>query len=66
MGCKGICHKYKAIRTERGHYQAGHKRCQVCEIFIKTEGIFCPCCGYRVRTKPRNSHDKKNLLESRN
>lgn len=65
MACKDKCQKYKAIRTERGHYAEGHKRCQICEIFIKHEGLFCPCCGYRIRSKPRNSNDKKNLLENK-
>ncbi|MEW5841150.1 MAG: hypothetical protein AB1753_09120, partial [Thermoproteota archaeon] len=37
------------------------KRCQICEIFIKWDGLWCPCCGYRLRTKPRNLKYKAKL-----
>ena len=48
MTCKGICIRYKAS----GRYDNGHKRCQVCNIFIKWEGLWCPCCGCKLRTRP--------------
>lgn len=41
-----------------GRYSKGQKRCQVCEIFINHEGKFCPCCGCRLRAKPRNKKYK--------
>ena len=37
------------------------RRCQVCEIFLKWNGLWCPCCGYRLRTRPRNSKFKAEL-----
>jgi len=52
MTCKGIC---------VGRYASGQRRCQICEIFIKWEGLWCPCCGYRLRTKPRNLKYKAKL-----
>ena len=55
MTCKGICSRYKARKPVGvGRYAVGQRRCQICEIFIKVEGLWCPCCGYRLRTKPRN------------
>ena len=33
----------------------------ICEIFINWEGLWCPCCGYRLRTKPRNLKYKAKL-----
>ena len=43
MVCKGICSGHKAIRPSNGQrYLIGQKRCQVCQIFIAWEGIFCP------------------------
>lgn len=55
MVCKGICPRHKATKPIGiGRYASGQRRCQVCEIFIKWEGLWCPCCGYRLRTKPRN------------
>ena len=55
MTCKGICIRHKAQKpVGSGRYASGQKRCQICEIFIKWDGLWCPCCGYRLRTRPRN------------
>ena len=62
MTCKGICTRYKAQKpVGTGRYASGQRRCQICEIFIKSEGLWCPCCGYRLRTKPRNLKYKAKL-----
>ena len=62
MTCKGICTRYKAQKpVGAGRYASGQRRCQICEIFIKWEGLWCPCCGYRLRTKPRNKIYKEKL-----
>ena len=62
MTCKGICVRYKAQKpVGTGRYASGQRRCQICEIFIKWEGLWCPCCGYRLRTKPRNLNYKTKL-----
>ena len=50
MACKGTCIRHKVL----GRYNSGHKRCQQCEIFIKWNGPCCPCCGYKLRNRPRN------------
>ncbi|HYA82401.1 MAG TPA: hypothetical protein VEH06_02985 [Candidatus Bathyarchaeia archaeon] len=56
MVCKGICARHKATKPgATGRYSTGQKRCQMCEIFIKWYGGWCPCCGCRLRTRPRNS-----------
>ena len=47
--------------SRHGRYASGQRRCQICEIFIKWEGLWCPCCGYRLRTKPRNLKYKAKL-----
>ena len=66
MVCKGICIRHKASKpVEKGRYATGQKRCQVCEIFIKWDGLWCPCCGYRLRTKPRNIKYKAKLHENK-
>ena len=66
MTCKGICVRYKAQKpVGTGRYASGQRRCQICEIFIKWEGLWCPCCGYRLRTKPRNlKYKAKQQFES--
>ena len=63
MICKGICIQYRAQRPAGsfGRYATGQKRCQICAIFMRWDGLWCPCCGCRVRTKPRNSKFKQKL-----
>ena len=62
MTCKGICSRYKAQKpVGTGRYASGQRRCQICEIFINWEGLWCPCCGYRLRAKPRNLKYKAKL-----
>ncbi|RMW35236.1 MAG: hypothetical protein EA443_03210 [Nitrosopumilus sp.] len=55
MHCNGSCKKYKATSTsvDGGRYELGQKRCPECELFINWEGLWCPCCGRLLRTKPR-------------
>lgn len=62
LTCKGICTRHKAPRpaSSGNRYSTGQKRCQVCEIFLKWDGLWCPCCGYRLRMSPRNlNHSAK-------
>ena len=67
MVCRGICSRHKAMRPSTGkRYLIGQKRCQVCQIFINWPGFFCPCCGYRLRNKPRNKKYRYNLILSNN
>jgi hypothetical protein len=62
MTCKDICIRHKAQKpVGSGRYAIGQKRCQICEIFIKWDGLWCPCCGYRLRSKPRNLKYKAKL-----
>jgi hypothetical protein len=54
--------RHKAIKpTGIGRYSSGQKRCQICEIFLNWSGLWCPCCGYRLRTRPRNVKFKAEL-----
>lgn len=66
MTCNRTCSKYIATKPRTGgRYGAGQKRCQICEEYLQYEGLFCPCCGYRLRTKPRNGFNKAKLRESK-
>lgn len=50
-----------------GRYAAGQKRCQICEIFITWNGDNkCPCCHYKLRSKPRNIKYKAALQDAIN
>ena len=54
MVCVGLCVRYRAVKSPiGGRYEIGQKRCSTCDIFIEWDGIVCPCCGYRLRTKSR-------------
>ena len=67
MVCKGICSRHKAIRPKTGQrYLIGQKHCQVCQLFINWQGTFCPCCGYRLRSRPRNRKFKLTLRKAIN
>ena len=61
MTCKGICIRHKVS----GRYVNGHKRCQHCNIFIKYEGLRCPCCAYQLRAAPRYFRYKAKLREQK-
>jgi hypothetical protein len=61
MPCKGICIHYKAP----GRYATGNKRCHQCNLFIKWNGLLCPCCECRLRTRPRHSKFKAKLREQK-
>jgi hypothetical protein len=63
LTCKGICVRHKAPRPASSgyRYSAGQKRCQVCEIFLKWDGLWCPSCGYRLRMRPRNLNHRAKV-----
>jgi len=64
MTCKGVCVQLRAKALLLvGRYEAGQKRCQHCDIFIIYDGVWCPCCGCRLRTKSRGvaSNKKKRI-----
>jgi len=58
--CKGICDRTKVTAFQSGGlYKTGHRRCNVCECYFKTENIRCVCCGNPLRTRPRNGRYKE-------
>ncbi len=77
--CNGLCKKFRVTKpTNIGRYEAGHGRCQMCDIWIDyhgahtkdghattrySEGWFCNCCNYRVRRHPRNKKYKEQLRD---
>jgi len=57
--CNGVCHRYRAKKpVGMGRYASGQKRCNSCEIFIHWAGLWCPCCNYKPRLRPRSSKFK--------
>ena len=63
MSCKGICIRYKAKKPNGvSRYQVGQKRCNICDVYLEWEGLFCPCCGVKLRVAPRQKKWKQKVL----
>jgi hypothetical protein len=65
LTCKGICERHKALKPSLSfggaRYSAGQKRCAICALFITWDGLWCPCCGCRLRTNPRSTQDRRRV-----
>jgi len=62
MTCKGTCNQYKAQRTPGiNRYVQGQKMCSTCEIFVWWDDTHCPCCNCTLRTRPRNTKNRRQL-----
>ena len=61
--CKGICHEYRTQSWggRTSPYSLGYRRCNVCEIYIKTEKIRCPCCSSQLKKLPKNQKAKEKI-----
>jgi hypothetical protein len=66
MACKGVCHKYRAVWISQTlRYASGHKRCLGCDLYLKWDGLHCPCCGKKLRCKPRTGKSKQMFVEQK-
>ncbi len=62
--CNGLCERLKSAPVRNNlRYKTGQKRCSLCAQYFHTEGVRCPCCGTRLRSKPRTRHKKLKNLE---
>jgi rRNA maturation endonuclease Nob1 len=62
--CKGQCHlKYTTRKTVVHASEKGYKRCSKCLVFIKYEGVWCPCCGVKLKISPRNNKSRQVFRE---
>ncbi len=67
MGCNNTCEKYRAIKPPlpKTRYLEGQKRCQVCDLYVWWKGIYCPCCGIRLRTTPRGYGNSREIFRDK-
>ena len=71
MACRRECQKYISINSDSTHtrYAIGQKRCGTCELFLTWDlDNYCPCCGHRLRLKPKNARLKRqfnNILKQK-
>ena len=63
--CKGVCtnSEYETKKTVRGKLREEYRRCSVCCVFLKYQGIYCPCCGVRLKVSPRNNCARKRYYK---
>ena len=55
MPCKGLCQYYKALKPQKVEdVMLWVKNGVRPVVFILMERSRCPCCGNRIRSKPRN------------
>ena len=64
MACKGICFRHKLQKPFPHFYRYinGQKRCRKCDVFLDWKGgLWCPCCGSKLRLIPRSRVSKERL-----
>lgn len=63
--CQKVCvTKYHGVKAGNRYfhpYEEGFKRCTHCDIFIKIDGVLCPCCHERLRIVPKMKKYKDRL-----
>lgn len=62
MTCCGACLRLFES-TPKPTYLSGKVWCKECESSFFYEGIFCPCCGKRVRKKSRHTGKRQKDYE---
>ena len=68
MICRNIiCNleEYKPKKTVRGAAEKGYRRCSNCEVFLKYQGVYCPCCSNRMKVTPNNNKARQKVREKR-
>ena len=62
MACSDMCRQYKATRTFGGsRYASGQKYCKTCAMFIRWDGVRCPCCGLQMKSSNRHLQYKTEI-----
>lgn len=67
MGCRGLCQRLHGTKSKKKSSRESYysdefrerKFCSVCDCKIITDGIECPCCTFRLRTRPRNNNQNR-------
>ena len=49
--CDNFCLQIKTIPR----YSKGVRYCKYCDVFIKVEGVTCPCCSHKTRGRRADS-----------
>ncbi len=66
MVCKGICVLYETKALSGSKIDSGiFKKCSVCSIKIKSEKLYCPCCGRRLSLRTKRGSYPKSVIKKR-
>ena len=66
MVCRNLCERlYSKIIVGTSKYEGGKKYCRRCEIYFLHDGLFCPCCGMKLRLSPTGKKDRERLRQIR-
>ena len=67
MTCRNLCERlYSKIIVGKSKYQEGRNivdDVRFISCMILYDGLFCPCCGMRLRLSPVNKRDRNRLRE---
>lgn len=53
--CKDTCKHYEIRSIFNNVLPKDFKKCRVCYLQIKWEGVWCPCCGSRLSSRSRRN-----------
>lgn len=58
--CKHTCGRWRAPHHQlrESRYENGQKYCSVCCEYLLWDGVYCPCCGAKLRFGPRLTRTK--------
>ena len=63
LTCKGSCKIQHEVKNVVRGEKNGFKRCTICSLYIKWEGVYCPCCGVKLKMSPTNNKARKAYRE---
>lgn len=63
-GCRERHGRYQT-RAYGPKYGEGHRYCSVCNTCIRWEGLFCPCCGMRLRTTAHSHAYRRRRIDAK-
>tara|TARA_R110002020_G_scaffold113233_3_gene260192 strand:- start:3094 stop:3297 length:204 start_codon:yes stop_codon:yes gene_type:complete len=65
-GCRGICERLSVhdFAYHEKKYDAGLKRCTICEQWFELDDNRCPCCHSLLRTKSQNKKVKIETIKN--
>lgn len=63
LTCKGSCKIQHEVKNVVRGEKNGFKRCSICSLYIKWEGVYCPCCGVKLKMSPINNKARKAYRE---